>query len=302
MLQAPPSPHQTFELTMTDGAIIHIRRHGNSDGVRLFISHGNGFAIDGYLPFWALLAEDFDLILFDMRNHGMNAPTGADGHHYAQMAQDLDTIFVGVNEKLGAKTNVGIFHSMSARAVMMQAIESSWRWDALALYDPPNVPLPGHEQYEPMCAFERKLVDWAMTRQNRFSDPAELAENYAKGGRGWVDGAHALMANAVLRQDGDGGDWVLSCQRELEASIYLAAMTLHLWPPGDAYGGPVKLIGSDPEMKYVPATGPANQALCMENGYTYEAIAGTGHLLQIEKPVECVAALTNFLKENGITS
>ena len=138
--------------------------------------HGNGFAIDGYLPFWALLAEDFDLILFDMRNHGMNAPTGADGHHYAQMAQDLDTIFVGVNEKLGAKTNVGIFHSMSARAVMKQAIEIGWRWDALALYDPPNVPLPGHEQYEPMCAFERKLVDWAMTRQNRFSDPAELAE------------------------------------------------------------------------------------------------------------------------------
>ncbi|MEE2760070.1 MAG: alpha/beta hydrolase, partial [Pseudomonadota bacterium] len=142
-----PSPHQAFEITMTDGAEIKVRRHGNSDGVRLIISHGNGFAINGYLPFWELLAGDFDLVLFDMRNHGMNEITGADGHHYEQMARDLETIFLGVRQVLGAKTSVGIFHSMSARAAMKHATEICWRWDALALYDPPNVPMPGHDQY-----------------------------------------------------------------------------------------------------------------------------------------------------------
>ena len=286
---------------MTDGAEIKVRRHGNSDGVRLIISHGNGFAINGYLPFWELLAGDFDLVLFDMRNHGMNEITGADGHHYEQMARDLESIFLGVRQVLGAKTSVGIFHSMSARAAMKHATEIGWRWDALALYDPPNVPMPGHDQYEPMCIFERKLVDWAMGRQNRFDEPAELAANYKKGGPGWVEGAHALMAEAVLRPDGENSGYVLTCQRELEASIYLAAMTLHLWPPASAYGGPVKLFGADPEMDRKPATALANQALCLENGYEYESITGTGHLLQIEKPAECVTALTNFLDTHGIT-
>lgn len=300
MLQSLPSPRQTFDLTMDDGALIRIRRHGNPQGPRLFISHGNGFAVDGLLPFWELLMEDFDLIVFDMRNHGQNPPTGADGHHYAQMARDLESVFAGVTGQLGAKTSVGVFHSMSARAAMKQATEIGWCWDALVLYDPPNVPLPGHAHYQPMCQFERRLVDWAMTRPDRFSDPLELAENYAKGGRNWVDGAHELMARAVLRRDGENGDWILTCQRELEASIYLAAMTLHLWPRLAAYGGPLKLIGADPEMERGPATARANQALCTEFGYAYQAIPGTGHLLQIEKPVECVAALTGFLEEHGI--
>jgi pimeloyl-ACP methyl ester carboxylesterase len=286
---------------MRDGAQIHVRRHGNPDGARLFVSHGNGFAINGYLPFWELLLDDFDLVIFDMRNHGMNTPTGADGHHYAQMAQDMESIFVGVNNELGAKPSTGVFHSMSARAAMKHAIEFGWRWRALALYDPPNVPLPGHDHYEPMCVFERKLVDFAMSRPNRFKDPQELAANYAKGGRNWVPGAHLAMADAVLRPGEDNGDFVLTCQRELEASIYLAAMTLNLWPAGEEFGGPVKLIGADPDMQRGPATGPANRALCLENGYEYEAIPGTGHLLQIEKPVECAAALTGFLEEIGIT-
>ncbi len=300
MLQSPPTPHQSFDLTMSDGAIIRIRRHGSPDGVRLFVSHGNGFAVDGLLPFWQLLLDDFDLIVFDMRNHGQNAPSGADGHHYAQMAGDLESVFQGVNQELGAKTSVGVFHSMSSRAAMKHATEIGWRWDALALYDPPNVPLPGHAEYEAMGVFERRLVDFAMSRPDRFSDPLELAENYAKGGRNWVEGAHELMARAVLRQEADSGDWVLTCQRELEASIYLAAMTLHLWPgPGD-FGGPVKLIGADPEAERAPATARANRALGTELGYDYQAIPGTGHLLQIEKPVECAAALTGFLSENGI--
>jgi pimeloyl-ACP methyl ester carboxylesterase len=192
---------------------------------------------------------------------------------------------------------------MSARAAMKHAIEIGWRWDALVLYDPPNVPPAGHWHHEAMCVFERRLVDWAMSRTNRFKDPAELAREYAENrGHGrWVAGAHELMARAVLRLDETSGEWVLACRREIEASIYLEAMTIDLWPRYEAYGGPVKLVGADPAMKGGPPTGPANKALHDEYGYPYEAIADTGHLLQIEKPEACIAALTSFLDENGIT-
>ncbi len=60
-------------------------------------------------------------------------------------------------------------------------------------------------------------------------------------------------------------------------------------------------MAADPEMKGVPPTALANQALAEESGYAYEAIAGTGHMLQIEKPAECIAALTSFLSQCGIS-
>ncbi len=299
-----PTPHASFDLAMDDGAIIRLRRHGNPEGVRLFLSHGNGFAIDGYLPFWGPLQDRFDLIVFDMRNHGQNPYAGGDGHRYAQFARDLETIHRGVSERLGAATSVGVFHSMSARAAMKHAVEIGWRWDALVLYDPPNLPLPDHWLYEAMCKFERRLVEWAMTRPDRFASPELLARNYrlTRGHSRWVDGAHELMARAVLRRDEANGDWVLACQRELEAAIYLEAMTMNLWPRYEAYGGPVKLVGADPEMTGVPPTARANRALHDDYGYAYEAIPETGHLLQIEKPVECIRALTSFLDEHGIAA
>jgi pimeloyl-ACP methyl ester carboxylesterase len=106
------------------------------------------------------------------------------------------------------------------------------------------------------------------------------------------------MARAVLRRDGD--EWVLACPRELEASIYLQAMTLNLWPPPAAYGGPVKLIAADPEAKGAPAPAFANRALAHDFGYAYEAIPGTGHLLQIQKPEECRRAMLAFLDDLGV--
>lgn len=298
-----PTPNATFDLQMDDDAVIHLRRYGDPDGVRLVVSHGNGFAIDGYLPFWGPLRERFDLVLFDMRNHGRNAPTGADGHHFAQMARDIESVHQGVEAHLGPKPTVGVFHSMSARAAMKHALEVGWRWQALVLYDPPHVPPPAHRLYEAMDVFERRLVAFATSRPDRFRSPDELAAQYAsnRGHSRWVAGAHALMARAVLRRDRAGGEWRLSCRRELEASIYAAAMTLDLWPPYEAFGGPVKLVGADPEMKGVPPTAHVNLALHQEYGYPYEAIPETGHLLQIERPAECIAALTSFLDACGIT-
>jgi pimeloyl-ACP methyl ester carboxylesterase len=289
---------------MGDGAIIRVRRHGRPDGVRLFVSNGNGFAVDGYYPFWGPLAERFEVIAFDVRNHGANPPaySGKDGHTYAQMTLDLERTVRGVAARLGPRPSIGVFHSMSARTAMKHAVELGFPWAALVLFDPPNVPPSGHPTWEAMDVFERRLADWAMRRPDRFADPSELARQYAdtRAHRNWVPGAHELMARAVLRRDEGGEGWQLSCPRELEASIYLQAMTLNLWPSPGAYGGPVKLIGADPAAPGASATGRANQALAEELDYVYEAIPGTGHLLQIQKPAECRRAMLSFLDDLGI--
>lgn len=289
---------------MGDGATIRVRCHGRPDGTRLYLSNGNGFAVDGYYPFWGPLAERFDVIAFDMRNHGQNprAASGRDGHTYAQMALDLERVVREVGARLGPRPSVGAFHSMSARAAMKHAVELHFPWKALILFDPPNVPPPGHRVYETMDVFEHRLAEWALARQDRFAEPAELARQYAetRAHRTWVEGAHDLMARAVLRRDEAGEGWMLSCPREFEASIYLQAMTLNLWPPSSAYGGPVKLIAADPEARGAPGPAFANRALAEDGGYVYEAIPGTGHLLQIQKPDECRRSMLAFLDSVGV--
>ena len=82
-----PKPNTVLDLEMGDGAKIKVRLHGNKKGSRIFIANGNGFAIDGYLPFWGPLCDRFEIAAFDFRNHGQNpvATSGLPGHSYAQM-------------------------------------------------------------------------------------------------------------------------------------------------------------------------------------------------------------------------
>jgi pimeloyl-ACP methyl ester carboxylesterase len=297
-----PTPALTFDVDLDDGAKIRVRRHGNPQGARILLSHGNGFAIDAYFPYWRHLLDRYDLTIFDFRNHGQNVPVEPSNHTYAQLTRDLERVISDVNLRLGPKKSIGIFHSMSARTAMKHAIEIGWRWDALVLFDPPDVPPPGHPNYAAMEAFEKRLVEFAANRRRKFASIDDLTNDYlqSRATRNWVPGVHALMARSVLRRDPAGDGFVLVCAPENEAAIYAEAMTLNLWPMARDFGGPVKLIGADPNQKGAPATAAANEALGREGGYDYDLVEGTGHLLQIERPEECFRLTMEFLAKHGL--
>ena len=302
MLFELPTPSMTFDVTLSDGARVRMRRHGNPDGVRVLFTHGNGFAADAYFPYWQHLLPKFDLLVFDFRNHGQNIPVEPSNHNYAQLSRDLERVVQDVIARLGHKPTAGLFHSMSARTAMKHAIEIGWRWGALVLFDPPNVPPPWHPLYAAMEIFENRLTEWARNRRRRFASIDELTNEYlqSRATARWVPGAHELMARSVLRKSPDGNGYELVCDPENEATIYAQAMTLNLWPRASEFGGPVKLIGCDPNMKGTPATGPANQALGIEGVYDYSFVEGTGHLLQIEKPEVCIRLTLEFLAGCGL--
>jgi pimeloyl-ACP methyl ester carboxylesterase len=197
---------------------------------------------------------------------------------------------------------VGIFHSMSARAAMKHAIEIGWRWEGLVLFDPPNVPPPGHWRYAAMENLELKLAQWALSRRRHFDTVDELTNEYlqSRATARWVAGAHALMARSVLRRSPHASGFELVCAPENESAIYAEALTLILWPQASAFAGPVKLIGADPDLQGAPAMAATNQVLGIENGYDYAFVPGSGHLLQIEKPVECARVVEKFLSDYGI--
>lgn len=297
-----PTPSATFDIDLDDGAKIRMRRHGNPNGVRLLVTHGNGFAANAYFPYWQHLLRDFDLFIYDFRNHGENIPVEPSHHTYEQLTSDLDRIIEGVRSEFGRKPTAGLFHSMSGRTAMKHAIEIGWKWDAIMLFDPPNVPPPDHPTYERMRIFENRLTEWALKRPRRFETIDQLAENYrqSRAASGWVPGAHELMAQSVLRKSPDGDGYQLVCAPENEAHIYHQALELNLWPRADQFGGPVKLIGADPNRKGAPATAYANQALGVENGYDVAIVEGAGHMLQIEKPDACIRLTLDFLAKYGL--
>jgi len=296
-----PAPHAVVDVAGEDGAPLRLRRHGKPGAVRLFVSHGNGFAANGYAPFWRPLLARFEIVVFDMRNHGENPLGDPAAHDYAHMARDLNCLHRAAAAEFGAKPSAGLFHSMSAQAAMVAALEIGWRFDALLLFDPPNVPPPAHPARATMLAYLERLAGWAERRPERFADPSDLARDYAgtRAGRRWVAGAHELMAHAVLRREADGA-CALRCPRALEASMYRQGMTLGLWPDRARFAGPVLLVGADPAMAAASPTALANRALAAEGGFEYRAISRTGHLLQLEEPAACVAAAQAFLAAAGL--
>ena len=62
MSEVIPTPRDRVDVSMGDGATIRVRAYGRPDGIRVFVSNGNGFAVDGYYPFWGPLTDRFDVI------------------------------------------------------------------------------------------------------------------------------------------------------------------------------------------------------------------------------------------------
>jgi pimeloyl-ACP methyl ester carboxylesterase len=297
-----PTPHETFELTMADGAPIRVRRHGNPKGPRLVLCHGNGFAIDAYVPFWSLLTDRFDVVVYDQRNHGQNPRYRLEAHDVPSFVSDMEEIFHAIRSRLGAVPTVGGFHSISAVTSIWHALQYGKRWDALALFDPPLIPGPGLPEHDVARTFELALAKWSKSRPSRFSDPAELAALFSKSYslRRWVPGAHELMARSILRQEPEAGQWSLCCPPECESRVYTTNSNLHLTHRLKELPLPVKFICADPDQPDAQAPSKVGRSIHALYGFPYEAISNTSHMLLIEKPADCVRSLLAFLEEQKI--
>jgi pimeloyl-ACP methyl ester carboxylesterase len=286
---------------MKDGAVIRIRQHGNPNGPRLALSHGNGLAIDGYLPFWGPLRERYELILFDFRNHGRN-PTGRiDHHNWTTFIGDLEHIFNLVQQEFGEKRTAGVFHSLSAVSAAMHTQQVGRRWDPLVLFDPPFYPRDGHPLRESQAADVEAIAGRAERRTPSYKDPLELARQFRKYFTRWQPEAYELMARATLRRDGSSGEYVLACPREFEAHVFRSNRDTGAWIGLARMPVAVKLICADPNLEMaVPAL--IGKALAEETGVEYEAIPETTHFLQIERPAECIRSVEQFLAKNGVTA
>jgi len=294
---AIPEPDRVFTVTLNDGAETKVRRYSNRGKPCLMLSHGNGFAIDAYTPFWEPLQIDFELCIYDQRHHGWNDPAPSNKTGFELFADDLDHIIKRLRQIYQDVPLFGVFHSLSAVASILHATTYKNDLDALVLFDPPLQPPKDHRLYDLAHNFELMLSDWSKNRQNEFGSPEELADQFSKSRSlsGWVSGTHDLMARSILKQQDD--KWYLICPPNIESQIYLDNANLIIWDFLARLNVPIAIISADPKHPTGQAPAQVCKSLTTECQIPTQIVEGTTHLLQIEKPQECRDALYNLLAE-----
>lgn len=295
-----PEPLSACEVRHGDGTVTIVRRHGNAAGPRLLLSHGNGLAIDFYYPFWSLLLRDFDVVVYDLRNHGWNAVGTRSDHNFPNLVRDQDEVVAAVFERYGDKPTIGVFHSLSALTALVSPSLGSralHRLSACVLFDPPvHKPGIGDREFDEATERAARMV---LTRSRRFHMREDFTEvlRYMPLLIRAVPGAGELMARTVLRKSADGRWWELRCPRDYEAQIAQYVRTYSCLVDFAGLPRPTKVIGADPTVpySYLP-TLDLSHVVAVE----YDFVPETTHFLQVEKPEECAREMRAFLGHCGV--
>jgi len=291
-----PEPRSVCEVRLDEDTVTTLRRHGNPDGPRLVLSHGNGLAIDLYYPFWSLLADDFDLIVYDLRNHGWNTVGARQKHNVPTLIRDQERILEAIDRHYGNKPKIGVFHSASALVSLFLSADSN-SLAAQILFDPPLCK-PGRSQIEFDEACER-AASFTRRRGDRFQTQEDFVEllRYVPIFTRVVPGVLELMARTTLRRSANGRDYELRCPREYEAQIMDYVRGFSPLVDLAALPCPTKIVGADPTLPfaYLP-TIDLSDIVAVE----YDFLPEMTHYLQLEAPKECVAEVREFLEQNGL--
>lgn len=289
-----PEPLSVCDVRLDDDTVTTLRQHGNVSGPRLVLSHGSGLAIDLYYPFWSLLADAYELIVYDLRNHGWNSVGAAKDHNIPTLVRDHDIILDRIDGILGTKPTVGVFHSLSTIVPLLSFTEP---YTALVLFDPPLCK-PGASQVELHSAAEQAATQ-IRRRGQRFKTREAFAQllRYIPTFAHVAPGVRDLTARTTLRLAESGNGYVLRCPREYEAQLMDYARSFFPLVDLKLISCPAKIIGADPMLpySYLPTLDFSDM---MEVDYDF--IPEATHLLQLEKPEECASAVFEFLNRSGL--
>ncbi len=286
-----PEPLSTLEVPVDDESAVILRRHGNPAGPRLVLSHGNGLAIDLYYPFWSLLTDEFDVIVYDLRNHGWNKLGAIDNHNLPTLVSDHDKIIEAIDSQYGQKSTAGVFHSISALTTLLSPMRGE-RYSALILFDPPLC--KAGDSYEEFDAAATRLAAVTRRRTFHFETRESLAEllSFLPTFERTVPGFYDLFARATLSESAKGTGYELRCPPEYEARLVDYARAFAVLVDFGSLRCPTKVIGADPTLpySYLPTLDLSDIM-----SVNYDFLPEATHLLQIEAPEECVATMREFL-------
>ncbi|MXZ06506.1 MAG: alpha/beta hydrolase [Acidimicrobiia bacterium] len=286
-----PEPDEILEVVLEDGTVTLLRRYGDPSGHRMVLSHGNGLAIDAYFPFWSLFLNDFDVVVYDLRNHGWNDIGSIEHHTLPDFIRDHDLIMGAVDEAFGPEPKVGVFHSISGLVSLLSPTKGG-HFSGLVLLDPPLCK-PGRS-YQEFDASAQRLATAARSRTDRFKTTEQFVElmGFAPLYRRVVPGVMDLVARTTLRRAESGDGFRLRCPPEYEARIVDYASSYSVLVDFGELGCPIKVIGSDP---LVPFSYLPTLDLSEVVNVDYDFLPDATHFLPLEDPVKCAEMVADFI-------
>ena len=296
-----PDPLSVCEISLDLKNRSFVRQHGNPQGPRLVLCHGNGLAIDLYYPFWSRLERDFELFVYDLRNHGWNEVADEEDHNLFSLVTDLDRTLHEIEKHYGPKPTIGVYHSLSALISLLMSSEIVARsfdrmssgFKGLVLFDPPfHRPGETHAEFDESAAKTARMTRKRTRYFNSRKQYLELLDFFPAYSR-LVPGAKELMAHTILRES-TGGGYELRCPPDYEARVIESVRAFAGQVDLDNLPCPTRIIGADP---LLPTTYLPTVDLSDMLSVDFDFIPETTHYIQIEKPRECAEYVRSFVSK-----
>jgi len=246
--------------------------------------HANGFNAFTYRRILQPLAARFRILALDLRGHGASTlPAVGEGRTgWNDFRDDL----LAMLETLAIERPVLSGHSMGGTTCLAAAALAPSRVRRLVLLDPvipPRRPMAGAGGHD--------LVEGARRRRAHFASRSAALEAYAHrpAFAGWSEGMLADYIEAGFHDAPEGGVR-LACAPAWEASTFVLAHTLDVWPALESPPCPVEILKAERESTCWVERGDAPG-----KKVTLRVIAGASHFLPMEQPEVVGAALVDAL-------
>lgn len=256
-----------------DHSVLHYKTYGQ--GPALVILHGLFGMLDNWQTLARKWAEDYQVVLLDLRNHGRSPHE--EEMSYPLMAEDVAEIL----ETLGIDECILLGHSMGGKVAMQTALDYPDLVSKLVVVDiAPRRYTPGHaaifaalEAFDPATLPDRKAA--AREMEQYVSDP----------------GIQLFLLKNLTRHSDGGFRWRMNLP-VIKANYHkLIGPVGNL---GDSYPAPSLFIRGgnsgyvkDEDVDFIQVLFPAARLA---------TVAGAGHWVHAEKPVELMAEVDAFLQ------
>ena len=286
--RSPLSETRAVTARMDDGAEIVIRRWGEPAAERVVMSHGNGLAIDAFVRFGAALDRRFEIVAFDMRNHGCNPWRPVKGANWIRFIHDFPRILRAIDSTFGIKPTHGAFHSLSSVICLLHQGANAYPWQSLTLFEPPISPAKQSPLRETFLNYHMTLSQRAAKRRDIFETPDDLARSMRRSSLfGLVPSEDVdRLARATLRQR-KNGQWQLCCPPEFEAETFLIDGVEDLRPGLQRINCPLKVVVGDHRIHYASILVHVGRELGREFGFDVVELKKVTHFMQFEAPRVC---------------
>ena len=129
------SPPSQF-ITLSSGAIVHLRDEGDSEAPPIVLVHGHSEDLHTWNQLAKHLVESFRVIRFDLRRHGLTGPATDNEYRIENYVSDLSMVI----EHLGIDRFILVGHSMGGRISVKYTMGSPERVSSLILISASGAP------------------------------------------------------------------------------------------------------------------------------------------------------------------